>query len=506
MARRQERASDALAAEVDYYRRLFDRAPEPYIVTDSRGVIRDANDAAAALFGISRRLLRGKPLPTLLAIGDRAPFRARLLDLLCGREPAEWDARVLRPAGPELHVSVLAQMEPTFGTSPSSISFMLRDLTASRAVELEARTLNAELERRVAERTAELAEANHRNERLLAQEKRARRHLAALLDRLEHGVIVVDRALDVEFANRAADELLGGSGLQAGTALPEPFRDFSLRDFAAQLFEGDDAVTEFPVGQADGGRVYSLGGIPAEGSGTAVVLISDISERERRERAQRDFITNAAHELQTPLTAIASATEVLQSGAKELPAQRDRFLAHIEREAGRLARLTRGLLVLARAQALGENPRAEPVNVADVLEATRRELASDSGIEVEVACDGDVSVVATRELLEQALRELVTNALKHTQRGTIMLAAAQERENVVITVSDTGSGFAGAERERVLDRFYRADGGQGEGFGLGLSIVHQIVGALGGEIAITSEPGEGTAARMILRSAGTRSS
>jgi PAS domain S-box-containing protein len=495
MARRQEQASEGLEAELEYYRRLFEHAPEPYIVTDRSGVICDANDAAAALFRTSRRRLLGEPLATLVALDDRTSFRARVIDVRRRGEPAEWDARVVPRGGPELHVSVLAHPERTSRPGTGSICFMLHDLTARRAIELEARTLNAEL-----------AEANRRNERLLAQEKRARRHLAALLDRLEHGVIVVDRALDVEFANRAADQVLGGSGLQEGTALPEPFRDFSLCDFAAELFERDEAVTEFPVGGADGERVYSLGGIPAGGSGTAVLLISDISERERRERAQRDFITNAAHELQTPLTAIASATEVLQSGAKELPAQRDRFLAHIEREAGRLARLTRGLLVLARAQALGANLRAEPVNVADVLEALRRELAPQSSIRLELDCDSDVSVVATRELLEQVVRELVLNALKHTQRGSITLAAARDGENVVVSVSDTGSGFSAAERDRVLDRFYRADGGQGDGFGLGLSIVHQIVGALGGEIAITSEPGEGTTARMILTSAGRPSS
>src|SRR5207302_6082312 len=123
---------------------------------------------------------------------------------------------------------------------------------------------------------------------------------------------------------------------------------------------------------ADEERALALVGIPAQPEGdTVLIVLDDLSEEERRELAEREFVTNAAHELRTPLTTIIGAVEVLQAGAKEHPAERDRFLAHIEREAARLARLAHALLSLARAHAGEEHPRLEPT----LLEPLLREVA-----------------------------------------------------------------------------------------------------------------------------------
>ena len=110
-------------------------------------------------------------------------------------------------------------------------------------------------------------------------------------------------------------------------------------------------------------------------------------------------------------------------------------------------------------------------------------------------------MLAQRDLAAQVITNLAANAAKHTQRGRIRLSARSATDDAIaIEVTDTGSGIAWEERERIFDRFYSGDGEQGKGFGLGLAIVREAVRALGGVVEIESEPGRGTVARVILPS------
>src|SRR5205823_9112192 len=170
--------------------------------------------------------------------------------------------------------------------------------------------------------------------------------------------------------------------------------------------------------RADEERALALVGIPAPPEGdTVLIVLDDLSEEERRELAEREFVTNAAHELRTPLTTIIGAVEVLQAGAKDDPAERDRFLAHIEREAARLARLARALLTLARAHAGQERPRVEAVTLAGLLQNVADELRPHDGVAIDVECPPGLVASVNRDLLEQALRNLGENAVNHTPEG-----------------------------------------------------------------------------------------
>jgi len=183
-----------------------------------------------------------------------------------------------------------------------------------------------------------------------------RDRLRILLERLHEGVVTVDADLVVQFANAEARRLLGGR-LTEGDPLPDPWDGFSLRSFAERLFDTTASLAQERV-TPDEDRALTVVGIPAQPEGdTVLIVLDDLSEQERRELAEREFVSNAAHELRTPLTTIIGAVEVLQAGAKDDPVERDRFLAHIEREAARLARLARALLTLARAHAGQERPR-----------------------------------------------------------------------------------------------------------------------------------------------------
>jgi len=163
-----------------------------------------------------------------------------------------------------------------------------------------------------------------------------------------------------------------GVRLSEGDPLPEPWDSFSLRGFAAGLFESDASFAQAHV-HSDEEHALALVGIPAQPEGdTVLIVLDDLTEQERRELAEREFVTNAAHELRTPLTTIIGAVEVLQGGAKDDPIERDRFLAHIEREASGLRALARALLTLARAQRGQEQPRVEAVRAYGLAAGGRR--------------------------------------------------------------------------------------------------------------------------------------
>jgi signal transduction histidine kinase len=216
-----------------------------------------------------------------------------------------------------------------------------------------------------------------------------------------------------------------------------------------------------------------------------------------QERAEREFVTNAAHELQNPLTAIVSAIEVLQAGAKDTP-ERDVFLDHIERASQRLARLMRALLILARAQSAAEAPRTQLVALRPLLLDIASWLRTGAAVTTHVSCAPHAAVLTNRELLEQAVFNIAENAAKYTAKGTIVLEAVVARGEAEIRVTDTGQGIAEADLERVFDRFYRGNGAAEEGSGLGLAIARASVEALGGDVSLDSAPGKGTVVRLRL--------
>ena len=347
-------------------------------------------------------------------------------------------------------------------------------------------------------------------DRMRRQLRRSFRHiegerdrLRLLLERLHEGVVTVDQSLTVQFANTEARRVLGRR-LEEGDALPEPWGDFSLRDFASRLFEADASLAQAHV-RPDDERALGLVGIPAQLEGeTALIVLDDLTEQERRELAEREFVTNAAHELRTPLTTIIGAVEVLQAGAKDDPAERDRFLAHIGREAERLARLARALLTLARHHARHEPPRVEAVPLAGVLQDIADELQPHDGVAIDVDCPPDLLATVNRDLLAQALRNLGENSVKHTSAGRIVLRAYAAGRSVHVEVEDTGIGMSAETQQHVFDRFYRGRDRSADGFGLGLAIVRSAVNSLDGHLDLDSAPGEGTRVRIVLDGARVR--
>ena len=318
-----------------------------------------------------------------------------------------------------------------------------------------------------------------------------RHRLERLLGRMTDAVILVGRDLNVEFVNDRGREYV-----TPGTRLNTDVELRPLANVASDLFTSEVPV-QLTTTSVDG-RVLMISGIPpAAESDAAILVITDETQRELLERSQREFATNAAHELRTPLAAIVTAIEMLQTGAKHDSAVRDEFLELIEIESARLTRLTRALLLVARSER-GESVAVESdVRLRDVLEDIAERLPLRPGVEARIDCPRELYVAAHSDLVEQALFNPALNAAQHTDEGTVTLRGRPDGNQVTVEISDTGSGIPYRDQPRIFDRFYRASS-PGAGFGLGLSIARETVTVLGGELELESRPGAGTTVRIRL--------
>jgi two-component system sensor histidine kinase VicK len=319
-----------------------------------------------------------------------------------------------------------------------------------------------------------------------------RDRLRQVLERLHDGVIAVDADGIVEFVNPTAQELAGDAAIRPGAPLGEPWPGIDLPAVLRELRESGAPVERRFHGAAS---TYELVGVPpAHAGSSAILVLTDVSDRERRERAEREFVANAAHELRTPTAAILTAAEVLQAGAKDDPAAREQFIDHIAREAARLSRLSTAMLVLARAQTGAEPLERAPVPLADMLDEARAGIDRDARVTID--CPSDLVVLADADLAYQLFSNVMANAGKHGG-GDVAVEAVASGDHAVVAISDGGPGIDPAHRDRVFDRFYRVGPRGSDGFGLGLAIARDVATALGGSVDVTGNGG-GTRVEVTL--------
>jgi two-component system, OmpR family, phosphate regulon sensor histidine kinase PhoR len=304
-------------------------------------------------------------------------------------------------------------------------------------------------------------------------------------------VVVVDERGAVTLANARAVELLS---VREGDDAPAFLHDVALR---AGVRAGLVQETIEVATQSGASVAIEIRATPVEEG--VVYAIDDLNERARRERADREFITNAAHQLRTPITAIATAIEVLQNGAKESQEPRDRFLGHIEQQTERLVRLARAMLTLSRAERGDIGPSLGVVPLRPILDGLVVEIPGRRGVDIEVECAPTAAAIADDALLSEALTNVLGNALDHTTEGSVRIAVAdQGNGTIAIEVVDTGEGIAAAELPRVFERFHRGTS-SGDGAGLGLPIARAAIRAMGGTLELESERGRGTTVCVLLR-------
>jgi two-component system phosphate regulon sensor histidine kinase PhoR len=343
------------------------------------------------------------------------------------------------------------------------------------------------------------------------------RELEAILDAMAEAVIALDSKLAIRLANPAAEALFAREGKLAGRGLLEATRSSALQEAAAAcLASGARRAIETALYLPSERFFQALaapllgGGTPiangSSGSAGVVLVLGDITELRRLERVRRDFVANVSHELRTPVQLVKGFAESLREGAIGDPEQADRFLGIIERNTERMESLISDLLSLASLEREGrEWLSAERSAIGPILEAAREAIlpkARERGTELIVECGEGISAKVDPGLLEQALVNLIDNAVKYSPPGKVVrISAKAEGGLLVMEVRDQGIGIPSRDLPRIFERFYRVDKARSRelgGTGLGLAIVRHIAIAHGGDVSVESWEGEGSTFRVRL--------
>ncbi|MHB8808581.1 MAG: ATP-binding protein [Desulfobulbaceae bacterium] len=250
-----------------------------------------------------------------------------------------------------------------------------------------------------------------------------------------------------------------------------------------------------------------------EGSPTGVlVVLNDQTRLHRLENLRRDFVANVSHELKTPVTSIQGYVETLLDGAVDNPEDARRFLETVARQASRLDAIIDDLLMLSRIELKTEHQEITlaQVKVLEVLTSalqTCQDRADDKNIRVEIDCDQNLTARLNPNLIEQAVINLLANAITYSPENTCVTISASvqgrtaAKDRLVISVTDHGIGIERDQMERLFERFYRTEKARSSasgGTGLGLSIVKHIAIAHKGSVTVQSEPGQGSTFSIVL--------
>ncbi len=339
---------------------------------------------------------------------------------------------------------------------------------------------------------------------------RQRGEVEAILSSMVEGVVVLDAASRVRSANAAAARLAGSSPSEAtGRSLLDVFRSTELAAVADEAAIKDEPVERSVTLYRDEPRIIQVHGSTLRSTtdprpGTLLVL-HDITQIKRLEDIRKDFVANVSHELKTPVTTIKGFVETLLDGTHHEPDQMHRFLEIVMQNANRLNAIIEDLLSLSRLEhSEGEIPR----NRTDLRFIVRRvadacvRAAAEKEITVEHHSEGYCEAEVSASLIEQALVNLIDNAIKYGDHGTaVTITLRGEPKRVSIAVSDNGPGIVPTALPRIFERFYRVDRARSRamgGTGLGLAIVKHIALAHGGTVEVDSTVGLGSTFTIVL--------
>lgn len=324
--------------------------------------------------------------------------------------------------------------------------------------------------------------------------------ITAVLEHLGDGVLIVQEDGAIRQANAAARRLLGLGGPASGSSrrCPPSVQQMVVRAMAEGVPQAEELTVIAPEERILQVRAIGVR-MPGSPPGAAVIL-RDVTELRRLERVRQDFVANVSHELRTPLTSIKGFIETLLHGAIDDPANNRRFLALVEEDVDRLARLTNDLLELSTVESIGKPKTLQAVDalriLRDVLETLKPQIERKR---IGVALSPDAprrEVRGDPDQVRQVCWNLLDNAVKYNvDGGRIEVAVALQDGAIAVRVTDSGIGIPPEDLPRIFERFYRVDKARSRalgGTGLGLSIVKHIVEAHGGSVQVTSEPAHGS--------------
>lgn len=337
----------------------------------------------------------------------------------------------------------------------------------------------------------------------------------AAIDSLYDPVIVTDAQGAVTKLNPAAEELFGAEAESLGKPIGQIARDSRIATAVAETLSsqrpvaGEESASVLPLAVDGSERAFRLRTTPMRDDDGrlvgAVTLLEDITHLREIDRLKSEFIATASHELRTPLTSVQMGVHLLLEGAAGGVTDKQREVLQACREdCERLEKLMRDLLDLSRIEAGKDVPQLSPHLIREMIAATAesfRGQAESKGIVLKAEVSpGLPPVLADRAQVERVISNLVSNALRHTERGGAILIAAAPREgHVAVSVRDTGHGIPPEFLPHIFEKFVRVPDAPSGDAGLGLAISKRIIEAHGGQIAVQSEVGRGTTFTFTVR-------
>jgi two-component system phosphate regulon sensor histidine kinase PhoR len=339
-----------------------------------------------------------------------------------------------------------------------------------------------------------------------------RNELEAVLSSMVEGVFGVDREERLLGMNPSAAKILGCNPAAAqGRTIQEVIRLSELQRFVVRALSGEEPVEQDLILYGEEERIVRAHGTPLRDAEKkrvgALIVLNDVTRLARLENIRKDFVANVSHEIKTPITAIKGFVETLQEGHAQDPEETERFLGIIHKHVDRLEAIVEDLLTLSRIEKEAETQEItleEHLVRAILVRAVQacENKAEAKKIRLELDCSEELKGKINPLLLEQAVVNLIDNAINYSEEGTSVAVVAEEMgQEILIRVQDHGSGIERKHLERIFERFYRVDKSRSRklgGTGLGLAIVKHIVQAHGGRVSVESQLGEGSTFTLHL--------
>jgi len=327
----------------------------------------------------------------------------------------------------------------------------------------------------------------------------------SILRSMKTGVIALAPDATILNCNRAAKALFDVADDPSGRLFHEVVRHIDLHRLINQSLAGErpDSM-ELTLADANGTRVVAttLPLLNLDNSVRGVLLmLEDVTTLRKLETMRSDFAANVSHELRTPITNIKGYIETLQHAWRDDPDQTDRFLSVLSRNTLRLEHIVDDILALTQLENTFASDRPDPERLVveqlfSMIIHRFKAAAAAKAITLTIDCPSDLAVPGHRTLLEQALANLVDNAIAYSPSDTTITlkgCLASDRTHIELMVIDQGPGIDVVHRERIFERFYRIDKGRSRaagGTGLGLAIVKHIALAHGGSVEVRDVPNE----------------
>ena len=326
----------------------------------------------------------------------------------------------------------------------------------------------------------------------------------AVLSSMTEGVLAIDKKERVIHMNRVAGEILDVNHKVAKhSMIQQTIRFANLQEFIKTLLGSQKPRSQdLTLRGSTEKQIQASGTVLQNAVGDsigALIVLRDVTQLRHLETVRSDFVANVSHELKTPITSIKGFVETLLSEGWGHDAETRRFLEIINQQAGRLNAIIDDLLTLSRLEQKDGHVMTEQSNLATTIESAIylcQLQAEKKNIKIDMVCPPDLTLAVNAPLLEQALVNLIINALKYSEPDKkVLVLAENQADKVAIYIKDEGFGIEHKHLDRLFERFYRVDTARSRklgGTGLGLSIVKHIVQAHGGKIRVESKVGAGS--------------